>query len=135
MEDPNLNPTLKIGGKVLEVIFRHGDIIRLRKNHQIDVTEPKTVSNAEAFERMVILLNAGLGHTGEFPAIPKYASAEDCKEFMAMADLMTYADTGLYAALVNEALLKASPQSKEALERMKLRNAQAALEAAPATTQ
>lgn len=127
MEDPNVYPSVKLGPQTYEVRYRQGDIVRLFKLHKIDVTEAVTVKGAEAMERLGIVLFHGIAHCN-----PTFKLEE-------IYDLMDYADTGLFAATVNEALSKVSPQSKEAMARLVQRVNQAVEEAKlmslPATAQ
>lgn len=127
MEDPNVYPSVKLGPQTYEVRYRQGDIVRLFKLHKIDVTEAVTVKGAEAMERLGIVLFHGIAHCN-----PTFKLEE-------IYDLMDYADTGLFAATVSEALSKVSPQSKAAMEKLTARVQQMqkdlALAAAPATTQ
>lgn len=117
--DPIQYPTIQLGNEIFVVKFRVGDIIRLKKEHQIELGEMTTLKGAEAFEQMLILLQAGIAHQAK-------------KTVDELADLVDLAEFPVYTDAVTQALKKASPRAAEILNRQK---AEAALAQAPATTQ
>lgn len=95
-------PTVTLEGKAYEVKFRCGDILRLKKDKQIDllggITE--TLKGADAMNRTLELLASGLAHT------QAGFTAEQLADMVDLAELKTVAET------VTAALLKAVPQVK-----------------------
>lgn len=101
--DPIQYPTVNLGGQVVEVKFRVGDIIRLKKEHQIDITEKREMKGVEAFEHIVVMLQAGIAH--------KIQKSTD-----EIADLIDLADLSSVTDAITGAMGKAFPQAKKALE-------------------
>ena len=100
--DPVQYPTVTLEGKTYEVKFRCGDILRLKKDKQIDllggITE--TLKGSDAMSRTLELLAAGLSHT------QAGFTADQLADMVDLAELKTVAET------VTAALLKAVPQAK-----------------------
>jgi len=59
--DPIQYPTVNLGGKKVEVKFRCGDIIRLKKTYGVEL-EKVDLKGADAIERAMILLAVGVHH-------------------------------------------------------------------------
>ena len=100
-------PKIKLGDKEYELRFSCGSIIRLKKEHGIELDElvkkdengePVKVKGAEAIERILTLLHAGVGKQAAL-------SMEQIADLIDLGDLKQYADA------INEALKKASSQA------------------------
>lgn len=98
--DPVEYPKVLIGGQQVEVRYTCGSIIRLKNEENITLEDiaSQTLRGAEAIERTVKLLQAGINHT------MKLTSAE-------LADQIDLRDLPKFAAAINEALKKAAPQA------------------------
>jgi hypothetical protein len=60
--DPQSHPVFEIDGKKYELKFRSGDVIDLKKNHNIELQEVRTFIGAEAVERLLLMLQAAVAH-------------------------------------------------------------------------
>lgn len=98
--DPVEYPKVQVGAELVEVRFTCGSIIRLKKEQGIDLEElaKQTVKGADAIERTVKLLAAGIAHS------VKMTTEE-------LADKIDLRELPVYAAAINEALKKAAPQA------------------------
>jgi hypothetical protein len=98
--DPVTYPTVTLDGKSYEVKFRCGDILRLKKDKDIDLLGGITeqLKGADAMNRTLELLASGLAHT------QAGFTAEQLADMVDLAQLKTVAET------VTAALLKAVPQ-------------------------
>lgn len=101
--DPVEYPKVQIGEQLVEVRYTCDSIIRLKKEHEIDLEDiaKQTVKGADAIERTVKLLAAGIAHSVKL-------------NLGELADLMELRDLPRYAAAINEALKKAAPQATPA---------------------
>lgn len=97
--DPVIYPTVVIDGKPIEVKFRCGDIIRLKKVHQIEIEKLDTGNLASNLEQSLTILSAGISH-----AITKTTDE--------LADAIDFTDFKDIAAAIGESLKKAIPQTK-----------------------
>lgn len=96
--DPIQYPTLTLGAETFEVRFRCGDIIRLKKDHGIDIGEVKQLKGSDALEYTLLLLSAGIAHQAK-------------KTVEELADMVDLAELPKVSAALTEALKKASPQT------------------------
>lgn len=60
--DPRANPVFPIDGKPYELKFRSGDVIDLKKTHNIELHEVRTFVGADAVERLLLMLQAAVAH-------------------------------------------------------------------------
>lgn len=98
LTDPIQYPTVAFNdGTTVEVKFRCGDILRLKKVHQIDLAEKVTLDWDANMTRSLTILSAGIAHQMQ-------KSADD------LADLVDWANLGAVTAAINEAVKKASAQ-------------------------
>lgn len=97
--DPIEYPTVLIDGKPVEVKFRCGDIIRLKRDHGIDIAEVKELKGADALEHTLKMLSAGISHKVQ-------KSSDELMDLVDLADFMKIADA------VTGAIKKAFPQAK-----------------------
>lgn len=96
--DPIQYPTVTFNdGTTVEVKFRCGDIIRLKKDHHIDLAEQVKLDWSESMTRSLTILSAGIAHQVK-------KSADD------LADLIDWANLGAVTTAINEAVKKASAQ-------------------------
>lgn len=95
--DPIQYPKILLDGESVEVKFRCGDLIRLKKDG-VDIGAMGEVKGVDAIERTLKLLSAGIAHHVK-------KSTED------LADLVDLVDFPKVAAAINEALKKATPQA------------------------
>jgi hypothetical protein len=100
--DPIHYPTVDIDGAKVEVKFRCGDIIRMKKAN-IDIGDKTALKGADAIERMLTFLQYGLSHAMTITVD-------------SLADKIDLAQLPVYTLAVNEALKKVSPQAAEALK-------------------
>ena len=65
--DPVENPRITLAGKEYEVKFSGADVIKLKKDHGINIMSGAgmTFQGEEAIEKCSIMLAYGLSHTGE----------------------------------------------------------------------
>ena len=103
--DPVEYPRITLGGETFTVKFRSGDIIRLKKNHQIDLFEMglEQLKGVEALQRTLMLFSAGISH-------------QVTKTLEEIADLVDLADVPRVAEAINAAISKAAPQAKPATQ-------------------
>lgn len=96
--DPVEYPTVKFNdGTQVEVKFRCGDIIRLKKDHQIDLGEQVKLDWTDSMQRSLTILSAGIAHQ-----VKKTADE--------LADLVDWANLGNVSIAINDAIKKASAQ-------------------------
>jgi len=105
MEDPISYPKIEIGGDTVEVKFRAGDIIRLKKLG-VDIGNLEAVRGADAIERASKLIAAGISHA-------KGVKNSDQLEALAneIADELDLPAFKAAGDAVNESLKKAFPQA------------------------
>ncbi len=101
MDDPILYPTVQIDGKPVEVKFRCGDILRMKKAG-VDIFEVSTLKGAAAVERMLTLLQYGIAHHMN-------------KTVDELADAIDLGNLAVYSLAVTESIKKVSPQAAAAL--------------------
>lgn len=94
--DPVIYPTVNIDGKPIEVKFRCGDIIRLKKVHGIEIEKLDTGNLASNLEQSLTILSAGISH-----AVTK--TTEE------LGDLIAFTDFKDVAAAIGNSLKKAIP--------------------------
>jgi hypothetical protein len=99
--DPIHYPTVLIDGKQVEVKFRCGDILRMKKAG-VDIFEAAKLKGAEAVERMLTLLQYGVAHQMQ-------------KTVEELADGIDLGNLAIYSLAVTEAIKKVSPQAAAAL--------------------
>lgn len=95
-------PTITVDGKPLEVKFRLGDLLRLKKNEEIDLIDGAEVlklKNSEAMVRSLTMLSYGLAHIGKY-------TAEQ------LADSFTLSDISLISDVLTKALSLVPAQAK-----------------------
>ena len=97
--DPVSYPTVQIDGKAVEVKFRCGDIIRLKKVHKIEIEKLDTGNLADNLERSLTILSAGISHQVK-------------KTVDELMDSINFADFKDIAAAIGESLKKAIPPKK-----------------------
>lgn len=102
--DPIQYPTVKIDGIDVEVKFRCGDIIRMKKNG-LDIGDTTPVKGAEAMERTLTFLQHGIAHQMK-------------KTVDELADAVNLADLPVIALAVTESIKKVSPQAAQALAQL-----------------
>lgn len=102
---PVTSPKITIGGKEYELRFRLSDVIKLWKDHQIDIS--KRVEGAEAFARVPYLLAAAIAHSGNGLTADQIAEAIDLGEMP------------IYLEQLIAAQKKATPAALAAAARMK----------------
>ncbi len=102
--DPEEYPKIKLGTEEHELKFRLSDMVRLQKDHQIDLFIPAEVKGVAALERIATVISAGLAHTGR-GITPEL-----------VMDSIELGDLPIYALAVAEAQKKASPESQKALK-------------------
>lgn len=95
--DPIKYPTVVIDGTPVEVKFRCGDIIRLKKEG-VDIGDLKPVQGVDAMQRTLTFLQHGIAHQMK-------KTVEELADSVDLANLPTIANA------INEALKKASPQA------------------------
>jgi hypothetical protein len=95
--DPIQYPTVSIDGTPVEVKFRCGDIIRLKKAG-VDIGDLSPVKGVEAMERTLTFLQHGIAHQMK-------------KTVDELADSVDLANLPAIGEAINEALKKASPQA------------------------
>lgn len=96
--DPISYPKVKLGDQEYEVCFTAGSVIRLKKEHSLDLNSlDKDLKGAEAIEQTCKLLSAGISKQAKF-------TVEQ------IADMIDLADLPLYAQAIGEALKKVSAQ-------------------------
>jgi hypothetical protein len=91
-------PKITLDGKSYEVKFRVGDIIRLKKDHGIDISIKLDLKGIEAFSTGIQMLSAGLAHEVQF-------SVDQ------LADMIPLAEFPTVLQAVTQALAKATPQA------------------------
>lgn len=100
--DPQTYPTVEIAGEKYEVKFRNYDLIRLKKEHGIDLLSGVTaLKGADALEQVGKMLSAGIAHQ-------KALSVEEIINGMDFSKLASYAEAA------NQALLKVLAQMSPA---------------------
>lgn len=102
--DPVTHPTVNIGGKDYPLKFRQKDIVGLKMNHAIDITE--RVGGIDAIARLPTIVAAGLAHLGT-------VTATEVADYMENLDIGEFS---IYALAVMEAQKKASPSALKASE-------------------
>lgn len=102
--DPIHYPTVKIDGQDVEVKFRCGDIIRMKKAG-IDIGDTTPVKGADAMERTLTFLQHGIAHQMK-------------KTVEELADAVNLSDLPVIALAVTESIKKVSPQAAEALAQL-----------------
>lgn len=95
--DPIQYSTVLIDGQPVEVKFRCGDIIRLKKEG-VDIGDLKEVKGVEAMSRTLTFLQHGIAHQMK-------------KTVDELADAVDLAQLPVVAQAINDALKKASPQT------------------------
>ncbi len=95
--DPISYPTVTLDGQKYEVRFTAGAIIRLKKEHQIELSGLTQVKGAEAIEQTCKLLAAGISKQAQL-------TVEQ------VADMIDLADLPIYVNAIGEALKKVSAQ-------------------------
>ncbi len=98
--DPIQYPTVLIDGTPVEVKFRCGDIIRLKKEG-VDIGNLGEVKGVDAMQRTLTFLQHGIAHQMK-------------KTVDELADAVDLAQLPVIANAINEALKKASPQTPAA---------------------
>lgn len=116
--DPVEYPKVTLGDKIYEVKFRTGDLMRLKKEHKIELGQMERLQGVDAMERMIVLLQAGIAHQAKL-------TVEE------IADCIVIGEFPIYSEAVNLAISKASPQAAAILAKMQTE----ALANAPATNQ
>ena len=96
--DPVDYPKIKIGNTEYEVKFRSSDLIRLKKEHSIDLTERITVTGVEAVQRTLYTLQAGIAHQQKL-------------EFDVLADLIPWDRIVEVNVVIQESISKLSAQA------------------------
>lgn len=100
--DPIQYPTVLIDGTPIEVKFRCGDIIRLKKEG-VDIGNLTEVKGVDAMQRTLTFLQHGIAHQMK-------------KTVDELADAVDLAQLPVIANAINEALKKASPQTPAATQ-------------------
>lgn len=95
--DQVIYPKVQIDGKEIEVRFRCGDIVRLKKDHKIDIEKLTSESLAANIEQTLTVLCAGIAH----------ATKKTAGELMDVIDFTNFKDI---AQAIGESLKKAIPQ-------------------------
>lgn len=108
--DPTNYPKLKVGSEELEVLFRCGDIIRLKKEHKIDALARPPKGDAALdwvhpmdqmdMEQTCQMLAAGLAHIKKFDPLE-------------LADLIPFSDFPLVMQAIIGAILKVRTQAMQ----------------------
>src|SRR5258708_39749961 len=65
--DPQPHPIIEFGGNKYELKFRASDVIRLKKEHQIELHEVRTFIGAEALEKRLQTLQAAVRNQEDIP--------------------------------------------------------------------
>jgi hypothetical protein len=102
--DPQKHPTVRLDGKDYELKFRVSDVVKLQKDHKIDLFVPAEVSGIEALQKLGAVIAAGIAHTGE-GITPEQ-----------VMDSMELGEVAVYALAVAEAQKKVSPEAQAALK-------------------
>jgi hypothetical protein len=106
--EPENRATVKIGDRDYPLKFRHKDIVRLKKDHGINIGS--RVTGEQIIEFMPAIISAGLAHLGT-------EAPPDVADYIGNLE---YGELSLYTLAFIEAQKKASPQAKAANETLKL---------------
>lgn len=85
-------------GTIVEVKFRVGDIVRLKKQHEIDLSQKVDLDWINQMERTLTILAAGISH-------------QVTKSTEELADLVDYANFFAVSTAIADAIKKAIPQN------------------------
>lgn len=95
--DPQPHPVIEFGGNKYELKFRASDVIRLKKEHQIELHEVRTFIGAEALEKTLQTLQAAVRHQEDIP-------------FEKLAELVEWQRMPEVSVAIQEAISKVSSQ-------------------------
>jgi len=115
--DPIEYPRIFLEGQSIEIKFRIGDLIRLKKSG-IDIGDVTPVKGVEAYERMMAMLQAGVAHTLK-------KSVEELSEIITVAEF----------PLITEAVNAAFEQARIMQEKVNARNPKPETPPTPAPVQ
>jgi len=94
MEQANLDPIeypkINLGGTDYEVKFRCSDILKLKKEQNIDLLVQAELKGADVIERLLLTLAVGLRHTKEF-TVEQLADMVDLGDIQRVANIISKA--------------------------------------------
>lgn len=88
--DPNEYPKINLGGTDYEVKFRCSDILKLKKEQNIDLLVQAELKGTDVVERLLLTLSVGLRHAKEF-TVEQLADMVDLGDIQRIANIISQA--------------------------------------------